>query len=340
MEQITNEEVVRWGVTTIIALLGSAVAFYALSLKLFIKIKSAFKESHSVVYSDAYISSVLLINEKDRTEPIFGIYLKCGRNIYVELKKFEVPLLIGPCETLRIELSPVSWYGLNGSKVSLNHFFSHLPYPKIILSTRKGKYTTKPINNHWNPIAESLKTHRAAAIQCIQLKSSVASENDPVISKEADYIVTYEMEGKEYIAQVFKSPEHQSANNNAFQLTKESLKNKRSLMSHLSSTIIQGRSGKRIKIKSVHNIDDELEISQMKRFYRKYRELPNWGFFKYHFLARLIAWLYRLKLKSSNFRIGAFSSFREKVYLSSLPYILMAVLVFIIVLSFINRDSP
>lgn len=145
--------------TLVISAFAALYAWQAVRLKKSVKIQSQIIAGHTPQgFTDKYPRTVLLQNLKDKSEAIFGIYMKVGHNLYIELEDLkDDPIIIGPFETISRAYGPVSLYGMNSRKLDLNRMFEDKKIKKrIVLHTSQGKHVTKTRNSHWSPIREVL----------------------------------------------------------------------------------------------------------------------------------------------------------------------------------------
>ena len=230
-------------------------------------------------------------------------------------------------------MEPVSWYGLSDTKVNLNSFLSDNPDLRIILSTRRGKHKTKKVKNYWNPIYEQLKSGQAATVHKVQLRSTIDSTNSPIISNNADYLIHCQIAGQRFLFQIFNSQIKRINNPKFFNLNSSSLESESTLINHLTNNEFEDHLGNIIDILSIKRLDDDQEVEIYRNIYQNSIELPSWGVFDYYIIAPLSMWIHDIYLSKKNFRPDNFSSFLERVFMSALPYILIAILIFIVILS-------
>lgn len=146
-------------------LIAAIVLFYAayqFILKRGSKFHGTFTTSGSVWSDQRYISEIIIENTKDKATALSTIYLRIGRNIYLELIDYsESPRIIAPFETIKIGFQEgVSGYISSTYKVTLDSMLSNHKINKtLIIATPQGISKVKNYKTYWNVYIESLKNH-------------------------------------------------------------------------------------------------------------------------------------------------------------------------------------
>src|SRR5690606_32669838 len=117
-------------------------------------IKCSYNTMSTVQADDMYIVNLTLENIKERATVIFAIYLKIGRNNYLELEDFSSsPLILKPFEVYHKTYDPVTFYSEGVDIVKIDHLLSPKVRKKIILSTTNGKFVVKSVIKQWSPVS-------------------------------------------------------------------------------------------------------------------------------------------------------------------------------------------
>jgi len=265
-----------------VSILSFCVAILSYRRKSGLLVRGVFTFTSSRACNDKYVSEVILENLKDRAITIFVIYLRIGHNNYIEIEDMEQkPLVLRPFETYRKEFGPIEFYGVNDSRISLNHLLTNRAINKqLILSTSDGKYEVPSRIHRWSPIEDYFRNHLTAVITPIR---STYKGND--IGSNVAYVVEFVNEDeKEEIVQLDRSDyEHKIFKD--FVLTKESLASKEALEEFLKSQIEKGK----LLCKRFGVYDLEAWRKRAHEFYSgKTIQAHSYGCVQYHIMGR--AW--------------------------------------------------
>lgn len=147
-----------------------------------------FSISSSTWSNQRYVGEVILENTKDKAVAISTVYLRVGRNIYVELINYsESPRIIAPFETIKLSFREgVSGYISSTYKVTLDLLLSDNKVPKtLFISTPQGLSKVKRYKTLWNIYIESLNNHFIIPVHPVR-----KYHNKKDYSDAAQYIVT------------------------------------------------------------------------------------------------------------------------------------------------------
>jgi hypothetical protein len=135
------------------------------------------------------ISSVTLLNYKDRPIPIFSLDVILGERS-LNLKKFEPPIILKPLEVTSIEIDPVSAYYDKNGKIDLNSKTTDSSQVEFYISTtdKNIKCIQKGPCDHWSVIKK-----RKLGI----ISKSTVTYCGHIISDKILYAVHY-MDGKKH----------------------------------------------------------------------------------------------------------------------------------------------
>lgn len=243
----------------------------------------------------AYVSSIAIENAKDRPVVIFGIFLRAGKNWYLEIEGFEEePLVLSPYEIYTKSYDPVDIYCLNMSKIILDDVLNNKDMKKnICLSTPDGKYTITKGLSKWHPRYDSLKNYTTAPIMPLRLV-----HHDKSYGSNAKYIVELNFTNSDkQVIPVYRDEYRYSRYKN-LTFTEKSLESKESLENHLSENI------KLNEIEcvgfSVFDVDKarEEEFSDISDVL----DVMVLGWFKYNVIGMLITWREQMYISFINWK--------------------------------------
>lgn len=201
-------------IATIGLIVSTVVLFFTIStwkLKIGQSVRASLITSITDKY---YISNIIIENLKDRDLVIFGIYLKFGANIYIDLLDIDTHYdryhhIIPALSTRVFELGPALYYSEHSFEVDIDHLLKNWENGNIILLTNMGKIKAKKFKKSWSPISQYfnnygthyIKTHRFYTKESVP-SSREQSENFIDYSsydKNVQYIVTLKFsDGKIY----------------------------------------------------------------------------------------------------------------------------------------------
>lgn len=277
-----------------------AIAQYR--LKRSIKISAAYGTSQTAGFSNAYVSSVIIKNLKDKSEAIFGVYVRLGSNLYVELEEFDdSPLIIGPFETVVRSYNPVTYYGCGPYKVDINKALNRCrSNSRVVLSTSKGKYVTRKNKKYWKPVIESLRNANVAALQCVQVEDERPDGKRYVIPNAAQYIVRFSQKGESKSYYVYQSGYMFSHNMRFFRLEEHHLEDRDKLLEHLKSLENLEEEGVDVSTIVVESVEDFSEMQRMNEFYNKSAKVDPSGWFRTKVLGKLFYFIEKYRIKRIN----------------------------------------
>ena len=201
----------------------------------------------SIQGTDRYIHKVSIQNMKDRSITIFGIYIRLGRNILIELENREYdPLILKPFESYQKNYQPILLYGINGSRIFLNKIIDDDEVSKkLVLSTNQGRVEVSRYKKLWHPVGDSLGNPYVGVVQTIR-----ASYKGRDIGDNIKYIVEFMYkDGSEHIS-LYDGSEYRTYFKN-FKITKDSLESVQQLQWFFDREISLGNLDNIEKIKVI-----------------------------------------------------------------------------------------
>lgn len=183
----------------------------------------------SITCYDSYVSSIILVNRRDRTIPIFGIYLRFGYDCYLELENFEHnPLLLKPFEMYTKSFQNLDHYRANFHKVDLNILFDDNKVKKtLVISTPLGKHVVR----HFAPRREPYHDLYPELIPMVAKPMRYERKNVSYGSR-IRYLIVFKEGETETITAI--DPTSPTANNLNATLTPQALESKTALEQFLA----------------------------------------------------------------------------------------------------------
>lgn len=142
------------------------------------------KASFSIVSEKSYkirISNIVLQNNKDLPVCIYRLFAIFDDNLYLELKKFDTPLILKPYEAITIITDPYSRLRLDNEIHEPNFFSENI---KVALELLDNVY-----------ICESKEYKQSSLKDLKQITKSTSAFNGIVYNEHVKYILIYELNG-------------------------------------------------------------------------------------------------------------------------------------------------
>lgn len=306
------------GILTMVALLVSAwslwVALRALGLKCGNKIIGYYTTASSIDSDMPYIKEILLQNLKDKEVAIHDIFIRFGRNIYLDmLNKGHYDHFIHvlpPMGTLYLKFGPAYRYSESMNTVDISHLIMGRKYGKIILSTNQGRINVGSIKSGWSPIFDYFRNYRTQVIQPHKFYTteSVYSNNNNEVYRAVDfssygdrvsYLVTLKINGKDVVYRVFNQGVDQIPYFSHVSFTPQSLQDENSLRAFLKAEKKRGhlQFDSIVKIINLHKIIEQDKQESQK--YGSYKPIPD-GWFTYRIIGKLQTEWWNLKQDIKN----------------------------------------
>ena len=278
-------------ITTIFIAL--VVLFFTAKTYLFKKgqaIKGSFGTVSSIDCDHIYVSTVALENCKDKAISIYGIYLRFGLDIYIELEKFEdKPLILNPFEVYKAKYDQISFYSINCDIADLDNLLESKKKTRLVLATSNGKYVVRKSINRWDPITLCFKNHATALVHTNRnMYAGVCYGN-------AKFLLLITLMTDE----IFKCPigEKYYDKFQNFKITKKDIESKANLEALLQKQIDNNV----VKWKKVEIIDLEKDFNNYKeKNYKNKINIESENNIKHLILGRLYTIWSNYKLKISN----------------------------------------
>lgn len=174
--------------TTLIALLALTVAYRNYQRKSGVDIAGTFDWGIDVRADQPYVKELRLENRKDRAITIYYVFLKLGKNIYVQLQNHEEsPLILKAFETYKVELDLPSGYSKREGYANISEaLLNGSVKKKIILSTGSGRYIVKRKIRHWH-----IKDARYKIPEITLVRPQILHYKGVLIGNRTKYIVEF-----------------------------------------------------------------------------------------------------------------------------------------------------
>lgn len=155
-----------------------------------LKIGQSVRATYEIsITNKPYVSRIIIENLKDRDLIIFGIFLKYGANVYVDMLDIDTHYdryhhIIPALSTRVFELGPALYYSEHSFEVDIENLLLKRNAASIILETNIGKIRAKKFKKGWNPICQYfrnygthyIRVHRFYTTQSVP-SSRIQSEN-------------------------------------------------------------------------------------------------------------------------------------------------------------------
>ena len=246
---------------------------------------------------DTYISSIILENIKDKATVIFKIYLKIGRNNYLEIDDFSSdPLILKPFEVFYKEYDPLLFYADNMKIVRIDRaLLEQRDRINIILSTTNGKYKVKGSTKRWDIIPYYFKNFATSIIKPIRL-----SYKERNYGSNIKYLLDFKFDDNHEDVIPIRDEDVNMKKFQNFYLTNEALKSKDNLEKFIESQKQKGN----ITYKNLKVIDFREEFNKTRnRYDNKEINIELLNFFEYNILGPIFTFIERKKMDIKNKKI-------------------------------------
>ena len=270
-----------------------------------IQIQGSWAVTSSISCDDDYISNLVIENQKDRAITIFSIYLKIGHNYYVQLEDFEdKPLVLKAYESYHKDFDPLVFYEVSMTRVKIDELLKDKKIRKqLVISTSNGKYTVPSLMHRWNPVEDFFRNHMTAVVRPVRSTYKGRAFGSNIVF----LIEVFCDDGKETVIPIHPD-DYQVKRFANFQLTKEALESKESLIQFIQQLVNAG-SIQCVSFK-VHDLKSMREKTFDSRSQRVI-DAKYYSFFRYYVLGRIATILGNRKLRKEN-RLRALSVQKQK----------------------------
>lgn len=250
--------------------------------------------SSTIIAEDKYISSITLENLKDRSVIIFKIFIRVGRNYYIEIDDFEgEPKILKSYESFTCNYEPVDFYYLNMRRIKMNKLLDYRNSKiRIVLSTSHGKYVVKKFIKQWDPMFDFFRNHLTACISPMYPTEKVGH-----YGSEFKYLVKIDSkDGRTNKIPVYADDINYPKFKN-FALTLEAISSRENLEAYLSEQATNGN----LECNKIEVIDAEkLRERNYGHTYEQTLEAEHISWFTYNVLGRLLTIQENIALKLHN----------------------------------------
>ena len=174
---------------TVLGVVGTGLSIYFANTKIghHIDVHYSINSSRSF---DTRISDIILKNNKDKPESIHKIFAVIDKEFYLELKKFDDPLILEGYGSCKVDTPPYSYLMINNDIYVQNYIFSKVEiYIKLFDKIIKcNEHTYSKSNFNFKQISKITKTY-----------------NNIVYNNRVSYILDYVLDGKLNTAFIYDS---------------------------------------------------------------------------------------------------------------------------------------
>ncbi|KEC82345.1 MULTISPECIES: hypothetical protein [unclassified Acinetobacter] len=287
-------------------LLISILALYVTSRnylrKSGIDISATFFSQSDFSSTERYISSILLVNKKDKPVIINKIYLKLGYNIFVQLTgDYDETFVLKPYESLNHKLEPHIVY-MAGMKIidNFNYALTNKKIKKkIVLDTPDGVVVCKDLRQ--KHIIHKILTHYYTGY-IIRHKGKFIN-NTPVGNNVLYFIEIEDKNSEKTFLTISKDPK-ESLLDGKLRFNIETLMTDEGVI-HVQDVVNKAISGGILDWKNF-KVHSQLEVLKRYQNYEKYGKFDlndqkyYAGWFKYHVIQRIIIFFKNRKMKKAN----------------------------------------
>lgn len=170
------------------------ITYQTWKLKVGQNVRASYGITSSIEADGPYISTVIIENLKDKDLIIFGLFLKYGANVYIDLLDIDSNYdkyhhIIPPLSTTVFELGAPIYYTAHAFEVDLTKILRNdFHKGQIILETNHGKVVAKKFKKGWHPIAQSFKNYATLYVKPVRFYTS---DSVPFAHKQSQQYVDY-----------------------------------------------------------------------------------------------------------------------------------------------------
>jgi len=292
------------------------------------KVIGYYHVERSIDSSSAYINEIVLQNMKDKDVTIHDIYIRFGRNIYLDMldkdhENYYVQVL-PPLGTLFLKFGPAIKYLSHCEAVDMDDLIFNQQNSKIVLVTNVGKIVVDNIKTGWNPHAEFFKNYGTVNVQQFKYYTAHSVYRNGKLEHEAidfssygdkvKYLVKMAIHGKEIEYRVFDANSKQVQKFSKIKFSKDSLASTKSLRLFLTNE----------KDKGNIDFDEIIDIIDLNAYVQYFLETYNIndtkppiskGWLEYEICDRVQSWWWNIKEDFQNVKDGKTKwNFRFRIF--------------------------
>ena len=266
-------------ITLIFGITGLAVAILGFRRKSGLLFRGDF--TIATGEGDFYVSEFFIDNLKDRAVTIYGIYLRIGYVVYLELETFEEPLILKAYESHRRAFGPLLIYAHGFIRGKMNRLLAPYAFKKsLVLSTSEGRFVVPSPGPRWSPRQEALHQREVSVLSPVRHLHEGIS-----VGSKVKYVINWkrisEPRCRVYLV---KADDWQFRNIPEFPLTQESLESRSALHTYIANFISMNK-----MIGYVFTVFDasELTAEVLKPYLANSEEPKTWGRLRF----KTISWI-------------------------------------------------
>lgn len=254
-DYITTYSVLITLLALFVSIWALRTAIKSLNLKCGNKIIGYYNICSDTDSSTPYIYEILLQNLKDKEVAIQNIYIRFGKNIYLDMLCKDVydsyVNIIPPFGTLLLRFGPAYRYVNGHDTVDIRHLITQRNKGQIILSTYRGKVKVGRIKKGWSPTGDYFKNYGTQHIEPLKFYTQESVYGNGKLKNKAidyssygdqvKYIVRLQEGDKKIEYKIFAHNQHQVNKFKNLKFTESNLKTDESLRAFLLNERKDGR---------------------------------------------------------------------------------------------------
>jgi hypothetical protein len=275
---------------SIIALVYTVLTY---TLKRGHRFKCSFSTCSSLDCDDEYVSSLTIVNQKDRPAVIFEIYLQLGYGNFLLLDDFSnKPLILHGFEVYYKKYDPLIFYQVGIKRIKID---SLLGNPKIrtrlVVSTAEGKKVVKIGMKHWRPQYSFFENYLTAII-----RPQYLTYEDIRYGSNVKYLLVIHEAGEKQVIPI-KDGDEQLQCFEKLKLDKNVLLSRDVFQLHLQRLIDKGQ----LKFDTFEVVDFQEDVQgEMSRFDSEVYQANPHSFFYYNIFGRVATYFENLRIRKEN----------------------------------------
>lgn len=251
----------------IISIIVLVLTYKTWKLKSGVSVLGWYGVTSSIESSTPYVSEVKLLNTKDKELAISNIYIRFGKNVYIDMLEKDIrfdkyDIIIPPFGSAILNFGPVFLYSNGRKKANVDELLRK-GNGRIVLSTNEGKIVCGDFKKGWDPIADWFKNFGTDVIKVNRYYKEgsvyIGGEEPAKVydftsfGDKTLYIVTLGLKnGHKVEYPIFKFGERQVMKFDSIGLTKEVLSSKGNLKAFINKQKGKGK----IDFESLYEIVD------------------------------------------------------------------------------------